>query len=662
MKKSFLHAGVASAVLLSSCAGAPDPADPPAYSAPAITTAPTVPTQPVAVVSMKLTDRLTVWRQLVAPSPGEIPASTYAQFLATKPVWPHWKLIETRFQKALADEPDDGVARSLCASASLNAARALSRCVAVLGATPSLRAAGRAAWRDANDGAQDAALLRSLFAADLSTQDNWARFQREERSGQLTAASQTAQLLPADLAALATARVAFHRNDPGAEALLANVPAARRSDPVLALDRLRWLRKAERLDDALALWKSEGMTAERRASEAGAATAFWTERDALARALLAQGRDADAFAIADDAMPATDVHSADAAFLSGWIALRRLHDATTATQHFTTVAQSRSLIVRSGGYYWLGRARTAAGDAAGSEAAWRQASQWPQTFYGQMAISALAHDGATLLSPGSVPASVKTALQRFDASGDPVASSVAVRTIASSDLAQAARILVAWGDKRHAREFLTMLLGQTTNAGERSALAAFATRLGLQDVAVAVARRDGREGLALPALGWPAPVTPPPSSLPPGFALGLMRQESSFDPEIASGSGAIGLMQLLPGTARDMARLVSRNGGGSIAVDGGTLRDPSINMQLGTTYLGQIYDKFGGVAPYAAAGYNAGPHRVSQWLESAGDPARTGGDQDAMLDWIETIPYTETRGYVMRVWENMTIYAVKNPS
>jgi len=149
--------------------------------------------------------------------------------------------------------------------------------------------------------------------------------------------------------------------------------------------------------------------------------------------------------------------------------------------------------------------------------------------------------------------------------------------------------------------------------------------------------------------------------------LGIMRQESSFDPQITSPAGARGLMQLTTGTAQDTARSLSRPElmeGGSAA-----LWDPEVNMTLGTTYLRGLLNRFGGIVPYAAAAYNAGPHRVDRWLAANGDPAHSGAvaagapppspdddPQTRMIDWIEMIPFSETRNYVQRVMENMTIY------
>ncbi len=170
---------------------------------------------------------------------------------------------------------------------------------------------------------------------------------------------------------------------------------------------------------------------------------------------------------------------------------------------------------------------------------------------------------------------------------------------------------------------------------------------------MAIARSAGRNGLVLAQSGWPAPYVPPREpALPSGLALAIMRQESSFDPTVVSPAGAHGLMQLMPATARTLSA-------GQLEV--AALSDPATNMTLGTSYLAGLLARFGGAVPYAVAAYNAGPNRVQKWLIQNGDPPAIGArdlTSDAMLDWIELIPFAETRNYVQRVMENQTIYRI----
>jgi soluble lytic murein transglycosylase len=191
--------------------------------------------------------------------------------------------------------------------------------------------------------------------------------------------------------------------------------------------------------------------------------------------------------------------------------------------------------------------------------------------------------------------------------------------------------------------------------GDRALSARLATALGMPDMAVFVARRMGRDGLMLPDAGWPMPFDPPSGAIDPALALGVIRQESSFDIAALSPAGARGLMQLMPATAQQVARQI-----GEQTSPVALTTDAAHNMRLGTAYLRGVLDQFGGAIPLAVAAYNAGPTRVNQWLADNGDP-RTGGQAGGpdMVDWIELIPIGETRNYVQRVMENTVIYRAK---
>ncbi|BAU38236.1 soluble lytic murein transglycosylase [Acetobacter pasteurianus NBRC 101655] len=591
--------------------------------------------------------RLTVWLGLVKSSQNS--AQAYADFLQTRPVWPRWQLLRSRMQLALAKETDPAVLARLCATQNLTYGPALAQCATQVPASADLskrlNTEAAQAWVNGNDASSAATALQSNFASAITPERSWLRFDREEKNGLVAAAKQTLPYLSAQKQPLAQARLAFRADDPAAETLAAALPANQRSDPYLILDHARWLRKQQRYDEAVALWKSAGVDAER--STHGAS--FWRERDTLARELIQAGRAADAFAVANDTAT-TPTNRLDAQFLSGWIALRLQHDPATAETFFRPLAQSSALITRSRGFYWLGRARAAAGDSASAHANWQQAAALPGTFYGQMAAAALEGRNNVLLDPANVPEETRT---RLKAERDPETTTSEDVYVSGSELAQAAQILVSWGDRPHARDFMNMLEQQVTSTPQRLALSSLSAQLGLPDIAVTVSRHAGRDGVFLLRSGWPLPYTPPSSTLPAGVALGLMRQESNFNPDAVSPSNAIGLMQLKPSTAGDMLRVTGLPASAATAAG---LHDPENNMRLGTAYLEHIQSRFGAVVPYMAAAYNGGPTRLARWLSTAGNPAQNGASAEEMIDWIESIPYSETRNYVQRVWENMTIY------
>jgi len=315
---------------------------------------------------------------------------------------------------------------------------------------------------------------------------------------------------------------------------------------------------------------------------------------------------------------------------------------------------SGAAITQGRAHYWLGRTADAwHGDAL---AEYRQAAAWPTTYYGQLAARALGEDDAALSA-------------RILATHDPAWDRSHAFDFAGRELARAAALLVQWGDPRRARAFILRMDELAPDPGDHALTARLAIGFGMPDLAVAIARNAGARGTMMPDAGWPLAVDPPKGVVEPALALGLIRQESNFDVQAASPAGARGLMQLMPATAATVAREL-----GEPANLPALTADPDYNMRLGTAYLQGLLLRFSGALPYAIAGYNAGPSRVLDWLASNGDPqgGRAGGRAGGglaggadtssgpdMIDWIELIPFNETRNYVQRVIENVVIYRAR---
>jgi len=241
---------------------------------------------------------------------------------------------------------------------------------------------------------------------------------------------------------------------------------------------------------------------------------------------------------------------------------------------------------------------------------------------------------------------------RVSATRDPQADATQALALSGRELARAAALLVAWGEPRRAQAFLLRLDDIAPDPADRGLAARLAAGFGMPDTAISIARRAGRDGLMLIETGWPSPVTPPSEAgVEPALTLAITRQESNFDPAAISPAGARGLMQLMPATAASVAR-----GLGVEAPLAALTADPTLNMRLGTTYLRGLMGRFDDNVAFAAAGYNAGPGRVTEWIAANGDP-RTGSTD--IIDWIELIPFNETRNYVQRVVENIVVYRAR---
>lgn len=570
-------------------------------------------------------------------TPGAARSAEIAQFMADSPDWPSQGLLSQRLAEALAADRDDLAVLTICKRRPADAAPSLLRCAEAAERTArEPDADARRAWLvGITDAAAETAFMRR-WGRVLTLDDQRRRFERlawtERPNPGGTLARQAVRLDPPHRPG-AEARLALRRDDPAGPSLFAHLSPAAQAEPGLVLDLARWFRRANRDIEAAQVWTGRGAAAEQAAPPERQAL-FWEERNIVARRLLRAQQDQLAYDVAALPTPAKEARL-DAEFLAGWIALRRLERPEQAELHFRSLASlSPSAITQGRALYWLGRGLAASGQGEAAEQAYRSAAGWPTTFYGQLAILALGTGEAGLV-------------QRLRTANPGWTEDRALELV-GSELVRAATLLTAWGDRRKAKPFLHALEDRAQDPAGRAIAARLAADLGLPDQAVAAARRAGRDGIALPGSGWPEAAEPPPGRVERAVALGVIRQESSFDPEAGSPVGARGLMQLMPATAAQVARELNE--------PMTALTDAGFNMRLGTVYLAGLLDRFGALPP-ALAAYNAGPNRVREWLAANGDPAA--GKVDP-IDWIELIPFNETRNYVQRVVENVVIYRARH--
>jgi soluble lytic murein transglycosylase len=567
-----------------------------------------------------LAGKLVAFYRMLAP--GAAGYAEIAAFARENPSWPQAALLERRRQEALARETDPSALAEGCATP-LTAPAALLRCVEVERDPARAATLAERAWPGIVDPAAQAAFLRR-WGASITTMDEWQKFEALAWAGSPAAAAQAARL-SGEMRAVAEARLALRRDDRQAQAMAEAIE--RRVEPALFpglfLERAKNLRRAGREADALALWTAQGLSEE---AASGRPAEFWTERNILARRLLAIGDRAGAYLLASQHGDLPPEQTAEAEFLAGFVALRLLSDPARALPHFEALAQSKAAITQGRAHHWLALAQQAAGGDGRAEL--ELSAGWPLTYYGQLSAALLGEAAAA----------------RIEAARDPAWTDAQAAALTAEELPRAALLLSAWGEGRRAATFLVQA-AEDFDPVRRSELAHLAVSLGLPQAAVAIARRMGRDGQVLPQAGWPRPFEPP-SPPDPALSLGVMRQESSFDAGALSLAGARGLMQLMPATAK-MVAAATRTAGGA--------DDPAVNMRLGTAYLQSLLDQFSEPA-LAVAAYNAGPHRVREWLATYGDP-RVGPVK--LADWVELIPFDETRNYVQRVLENATVFRAR---
>jgi soluble lytic murein transglycosylase len=578
--------------------------------------------------------KIAQWLRLLS---GPASAGEVARFIAENPDWPLHDTLARRAEEMHATVLDDAVVRDFFSRRPPRTAPGMLRYAEAIETRDAARAARlrREAWVLLRpDAAAERALL-DRYPGLVRAEDHWARFDRLTWSRETAAAQRLLPQLPQGRQVAARARLEALT---GSEGDLGQLPDAKR-DPLVFLERMRSLRRQDRDDEAARLWIADGPAAQ-SAAGVDRLPQFWAERQIVIRRLLRRGEDAQALRLAaGHGMPPGPTEAyLEAEFVTGWIALRRGGEPARAVTHFAAIERNAiAPISLARGGYWRGRALAAMQRPEDARAAWRAAAEHPFTYYGQLAALASGESEAELAV-------------RIAATAPAAADPAHVAAFAGRELAAAARILVAIGETRRARQVLLRLAELAPDATDRGLAGSLAVALGQAETGVWMARRVAvTTGTILPDAGWPVPVEPPPG-IERALALALMRQESNFEAGALSPAGARGLMQLMPATARAMARELNQP---ALAT---RLEDPQANMRLGTAYLAKRLDEFDGAVPLALAAYNAGAHRVRQWLDQNGDPRVSDVDP---IDWIELIPFAETRNYVMRVIESVTIYRAR---
>ncbi len=577
--------------------------------------------------------------------------STYANFLIANPGWPGEDRMRKLAESGInPDSFDPGQVAAFFARFPARTATGHARnAVALmqLGRMDEARVAARNAWIGGSLTPTDEARLLSLFGSTFTSADHDQRADAllwvNDTSG---AARMIAYVSPARRPAF-QARIAFRRKSPDAAMLMQGAEATGMSDAGYVADKALWLRDS-----------GNWIAARQYLANRPVATYRPSNPEKFYEVLLGQARAAAndsqwsfAYGIAsriDDAVPPGVDLSAQPigvrddytslAWLAGSTAYYNLNRPTDAVTMFRAYANAaKSPQTKSKGYYWAGRAALQAGDAASASSYFAQAGVYPDQFYGQLALERLGR-------PIPAPATVER----------PVPISAAERAaFENRSVVRAVRALGQMGYWEDQSKFARAIANNADSDADHFLAAELAQKIGRPDMGVMVGRRAVSSGLT--GYGQSAfPRVPVPSEAQYNWTMvhAIARQESQFDRQIVSHAGARGLMQLMPGTAREQAGKLG------MSYNPGALNDPSYNILLGSGYFQRMLDYYGGSYPLAVAAYNAGPGNVNKWIRANGDPRVAGAD---MLRWIEQIPIFETRNYVQRVLENAVVYEAMNP-
>jgi soluble lytic murein transglycosylase len=552
-----------------------------------------------------------------------------SQFMVDNPDWPDSRALRRNAEVGIGlSRPPSEILAWFDKNPPLSGSGRIAQINALetLGRSDDARNSARTAWRETNFTEGEERDFLSRFRKYLTQADHAARLDRLIWDGRIFDARRLLRLVDADTQALANARLALRRLDPGVDGALKRVPASLQNDPGLLYERLRWRRIKGRDYEAREMLEHPPANLVRP-------ELWWDERSVQVRRALANGEASVAYKLASNNGLSRGAAYADAEFLSGWIALRFLGNAADALKHFQALHDNVSFPVSlARGAYWAGRAAEALGDEEAYQTWYGEAVGYPTTFYGQMA--------RVRLEDPSIPV-------------DPPVSVDEAKAFAADELVRAASYVSHSTDRSLLRSFILRLVDRAKTPAEHRLISALADHQGYPEVAVAASKASARKGVILIDNAYPKRSFPAgANSVEPELALAVMRQESAFDIKAVSSAGARGLMQLIGSTAQSVAKALK------LPYDRDRLvQDPDYNVRLGTRYLGDLVDQFGGSYVLAVAAYNAGPARVRSWSRSGGDPRKGALD---IVDWIEMIPLSETRDYVQRVIENLEVYRARN--
>ena len=572
---------------------------------------------------------LVEWHRLRA---GRGRAEDVLAFLERNPDWPGLALLRRRSEEVFVTASDDQVLRFFKNQTPQTG-------VGLLRYADALTAKGRAGdaeaslvlgWRTlAMDQREHDTFVQRH--GPLLTPHHAARLDMALWRGLNSDADRVLPLVDADRRALAIARLALKAQRDGVNTLIDAVPQPLVSDAGLAHDRFNWRIQKGFTDSAIELLLERSTSA----AALGEPQRWAGWRSYLARAQMRAGNSDLAYRLAASHQLAEGSDYADLEWLAGYIALTYMKDTDLALDHFQRFRMAVATPISLGrAGYWIGRAQDAAGDTEAAAQAYAEGAQHQTSFYGLLAAERAGLASDPSLKGADVPPDWRSA------------------PLASSSVFRAGLLLQRAGEAGLAKQFFTHLAESQSEIG-LAQLGEMALDLGEPHLAVMIGKEAANKGVVLPRPYYALhPMREMGLPVPMELAKAIARRESEFNPVVVSGAGAQGLMQLMPGTAAEVARDLG------LEHDAGrVLSDWAYNARLGSGYPARLGADFSGNIVLVSAAYNAGPSRPTRWMAEQGDPR--GASEEAVVDWIEHIPFTETRNYVMRVAESLPIYRAR---
>jgi len=590
-------------------------------------------TQAEAAISDPLARKLAEWIVLRSDDNGAS-VERYRAFIAANPSWPSQTFLRRRLEAALWDDRrEDAIVWSWFENESPVSAKgkfALARTMIGRGDKANAERLVKDAWRNDTMSEDVETTALDLFGALITPGDHKARMDLLLYGSEHEAALRAAKRLGSGEVALARARIAGYAKASNTRALLEAVPHELRGDPGYLFSRIQLLRREEKFAEAAQLMMSTPKDPGRLHN----LDEWWIERRLLARKMIDVGEHRTAYLIARDAaLPSRDIYKTEQEFTAGWIALRFLNDPATAAQHFARIgvgSVNPTTLARAG--YWRGRAAEAAGRSQEAHSAYAAAAEQSTSYYGQLARA-------------------KLGLPQIELNG---AQGARGRSIDRLEIVRAVQLLYELGEGEIAVPVMADM-GENGDADALVGLGELASRQGDARAMLLVGKAALNRGLPFDFYAYPVVGIPPFRSIGPdveqSIVYAIARQESAFNPAVVSPAQAYGLMQVTP----DAGKYVCKKYGASF--DLGRLKnDPVYNAALGAAELGGLIEDYRGSYIMTFAAYNAGRGSVKKWIDRYGDPRDPKVDA---VDWVELIPFSETRNYVQRIMENLQVYRAR---
>jgi soluble lytic murein transglycosylase len=582
----------------------------------------------VNAVSNPALEKLITWEYILDSDSGAS-FDEITQFIKNNPTWPELKKTRLRAEMSLrnsnvsdravmewfgSESPITGVGKIALAKAFQHTKT---------GGQEKIDALIRDAWKNGDFEAPEEKNLLETYGKTLRQEDHIARIDRLLWEEKVTIAKRVLKLVPASYQKLFKARMALIDDKRLAVLAVAQVPSSLKNDPGLIYDRMRY--RASRDDDSGVRQLLLAAPTHPPYPEK-----WWGKREFQIRKAIGEKKYDVAKKLLGNHGQVDGSELADAIWLGGWLDCEFMGQPKDALRAFTDMyGKVRYPVSKARAAYWAGRAAEKSGDTAAASHWYDLAVAYPTTFYGQLA--SIKKSGNSSLHIPALPEITAQARSDFE----------------NQDLVKAIKLCIEMNEPGLARQIITSRVENSRDAIEIAMLSELGGKTEYKHLSVHASKKALQQNLVLINAGYPHPETPKNTGVERPFTLAIVRQESEFDPRAKSPSNAVGMMQLVPKTAKEMAR---RN---HLGFAKERLLDENYNMMLGSLYLGRLIRAYDGSYVMAIAAYNAGPGNVRNWIQQFGAPGKT---IDNAVDWIEKIPYQETRNYVHRVLENLQVY------